>query len=249
MLLRSDILAELIEPTLYALRQPRGELLGPLLLQARDAGLRARQVLQGPQSLHVPSFELGVATTFTQLLSTAKQRSVLNDALQAVKDISQGVETLHQLALIGRSAAEATQRDLADRIGVDRGNFSRRIRKLESLGLVESERRGQALVYALTPLGSDVLSELRPGWRAINPSTLNPIANEREAADLASGLANTLQQGMDVGFESVLIRILDSNRPVAARSVEYLPLKRGGTGQQVNRRPRIEQDFAFQLAR
>ncbi len=31
--LRSETLSELIEPTLYALRQPRGDLVGPLLMK------------------------------------------------------------------------------------------------------------------------------------------------------------------------------------------------------------------------
>lgn len=247
MLLRSDTLAELIEPALYALRQPRGELVVPLLAQARAADLRARELLRLSGPLHQPSFELGVASTFTQLLSAAAQRSALNDAIQGAKDVQQGVEALHQLALISRLTTETTQRELADRIGADRGNFNRRIHKLESLGLVESQRRGQALVYSITALGIDVLSELRPGWRAIHPSTLAPVASEREARDIATGLVTALRQSIDGAFEREMIESLVEVLPASPRLVSVKPFTQiaFGEGRSVDRRPRLEPEYAF----
>lgn len=197
MLVRSEILSELVEPVLFALHQARGEQIRPVLGQARAATVRARELLRASsEALHMPSFELGVATSMTELLATADQRSFLNDAIHETSRVPQGLQALHEIALIERSATEITQQELAARLGADRGNFNRRIRRLEELGLVESTRRRQARVYGLTGLGLDVLNELRPGWKAQHPASLAPISTEQEAERAATRVAAALLQDM-----------------------------------------------------
>lgn len=242
MQLHSDTLAELIEPTLHALRQPTGQRLSPLLVKAKESVVRARAALRNNGPVHPPSFELGVASAFTQLLSTASQRSVLSDAMAAVTALPKGIETLHQVALINRSAPIATQGDLADRIGMDRGNFNRRIRRLKEDGLVESQRRGQALVYSLTPLGMDVLTEIRPGWRALHPSTLATVHTEEHATELARNMAGALQHEIarrNQGQWTFNVRDL-LNREFQAFYTDV------GLKSREERRPTIEPDLSFE---
>lgn len=204
MLPHSDTLAELIEPALYALRNPKGAVVAPVAAQARAARLRARSQIQNAgEEVHMPSFELGVASTFTELLAVTEQRSVINDATQAVKSIAQGLETLHQIAVINRTATVANQRELAEQIGADPGNFNRRIRRLVEQGLIESERRGQAMLYTLTPLGLDVLTLLKPGWRAIHPDTHAPVTTEVEALEAARQVMERIASNMMSGIERV----------------------------------------------
>ncbi|XQA60982.1 hypothetical protein ACM9XD_16465 [Xanthomonas sacchari] len=198
MRLKSEVLAELLEPTLFGLQRPNGERIGKLLSQARAALLRASDMLQmeGREPDRI-SYELGVATTFTQLLATADQRQYLNDVIARVKDIKDGVQTLHEIALIGRSAPEPTQRELATLLNADRGNFNRRITLLEQVGVVESRRSGQSRVYAMTDLGLDVLGELQPGWRAVHPSRSEMMRTEAETKRVASEIATTIIRGCE----------------------------------------------------
>lgn len=202
MLPRSETLTELIEPTLFALRSPTGALTSPLVAQARASRLRARAALHDAgRDVDALSFELGVASTFTELLAVTEQRCVLNDALRTVKSIPQGLETLHQIAVINRSGTEANQGELAERIGVDRGNFNRRIRKFVDQGLIESQRRGQSVLYDLTPLGMDVLTQLKPGWRAVNPFTQADVTTEVEALLVAEEEFGRLIANISSGLE------------------------------------------------
>lgn len=204
MLPRSETLAELIEPTLYALRNPNGEQLEPLVALARSARLHARTALrEAGREVDPPSFELGVATSFMELLTITEQRSVLSDAARMVKSLPQGLETLHQIAVISRSGTDANQGELAERIGADRGNFNRRIKKLGGHGLIESRRRGQSLVYALTGLGMDVLTQLKPGWRAIHPNTQATITTEVEAFQAAQEEFGRIISSINSGLERI----------------------------------------------
>lgn len=193
MRLKSEALAGLLEPTLFVLHRPDEERIGKLLAQARAALFRASDALEadGREPDRI-SYELGVATTFTQLLATADQRQYLNAIIARVMDIKDGVKTLHEIALIGRSASEPTQRDLAALLNVDRGNFNRRISLLDQLGVVESRRKGQSRVYAITDLGRDILDELRPGWRAVHPSRDEMMRTEAEAKRVASDIAMSI---------------------------------------------------------
>ncbi len=218
--------------------------------KARVASTLAQDELRRSGPLHLPSFELGVASTFTQLLGTAQQRSVLNDAMQGTKDVPQGIETLHQLALINRATTEATQCLLADRIGADRGNFNRRIRRLEAIGLVDSQRQGPSLLYTITALGLDVLTELRPGWRAIHPSTLGDIADDDEArkaaADLVAVLGLSIEGGLDKGMTKDLPGSLHVSRLQMGLNVSMSDSS--SLHPLIDAPPRLEQAYFFEPA-
>ena len=176
----SKVLSQLIEPSLRALRRGYGELLFPLARQAEVAVAQAaNKIRERDRGIDEPSFDLGVATTFSQLLTTAAERSVLSDAVRKLEGLTKGLETLHHIALLNYAEnTDATQAAVADRIGEDRGNFNRRIYKLQELGLVETEKRGRQVLCALSALGTDVLSELRPGWRAIDPASQEVISGD-----------------------------------------------------------------------
>ncbi|WP_281848698.1 MarR family winged helix-turn-helix transcriptional regulator [Dyella sp. GSA-30] len=153
-----------------------------LVLKARKARSAIRdQLRDAGESIHVASFELGVATSFMTLLSTAAQRSQLSDAVHLVRQSAQGLRALHQIAVLNRLSTPASQGDLADKIGANRGNFNRTIQKFEAGGLVESVRKGASRYYSLTPLGHDVLARLLPGWRAVDPITGALLQSEGEA--------------------------------------------------------------------
>lgn len=204
MIPRSETLAELIEPTLYALRNPSSDLLEPLVKSARNARLHAQAALRTTsRDVDLYSFELGVASAMTELLTVADQRTVISDAAKVVKSMPKGLETLHQVAFINRSGLDANQGELAKRIGTDRGNFNRRIKKLLSSGLIESQRRGQSVVYALTPLGMDLLTQLKPGWRAIHPSTQDEVCTELEATRVAKEESFRIISSISSGVERI----------------------------------------------
>lgn len=216
MRVKSEILAELLEPTLSALRQPRSERINDTLKQAKAALLRATDAIH---ALERPtdqlSIELGVASTLTQLLAAAAQRSVFNNVVSDLRRITGGLEALHQIALVGRSASEPTQREVADRIGADRGNFNRRVRQLEELGLVTSKRRGQARVYAMTDLGLDVLGEVVPGWRGVHPLRPQiPLRTEAEAQLAACETAEQIIGGCKLldAVQSKVLDVVDATR-------------------------------------
>lgn len=179
---RSQTLAALLEPTLRVLSRPQAEALDDLALKARQARSAIRDQFRGTgEPIHPASFELGVATSFMTLLSTAAQRSQLSDAVHLVRQSAQGLRALHQIAVLNRLSTPASQGDLADKIGTDRGNFNRTIQKFEAGGLVESARQGASRYYSLTPLGHDVLARLLPGWRAVDPITGTLLQSEGEA--------------------------------------------------------------------
>lgn len=209
MIPRSETLADLIEPTLYALRNPSSDLLEPLVKSARNARLHAQAALRTTRrDVDLYSFELGVASAMTELLTVADQRTVISDAAKVVKSMPKGLETLHQVAFINRSGLDANQGELAKRIGTDRGNFNRRIKKLLNSGLIESQRRGQSVVYALTPLGMDLLTQLKPGWRAIHPSTHDEICTELEAARVAKEESFRIMSSIGNGIERIPAEML-----------------------------------------
>jgi len=88
MIPRSETLADLIEPTLYALRNPSSDLLEPLVKSARNARLHAQAALRTTRrDVDLYSFELGVASAMTELLTVADQRSVISDAAKVVKSM------------------------------------------------------------------------------------------------------------------------------------------------------------------
>lgn len=195
MAISSHVVARLIETTLLAVAKPNSEFIRAALGRAQEETRTVRELLRSSgQEVHAPSFELGAGTAFIEVLATMDQRSILGDAIRAAREIQSGVETLHAIAFMARSAQEATQGELADRLGVDRGNFNRRARRLEEAGLVVSQRSGRKVIYALSPLGVDVLNEVRPGWRAIHPETLEVLATEDAARAAASRIAIALQE-------------------------------------------------------
>lgn len=197
MQIQSHNLAILIEPALLALSKPSGELVREVLAEAQALVRQSRAALRQRQAEpDMASFELGVATTFTELLATMEQRSYLDDAMRGVAEVAQGVDVLHVIAFLSRSGIDATQGDLADQLGIDRGNFNRRIRRLEELDLVRSQRRGRKLTYSLSALAYDILTELRPGWRAIHPITRELLESEGAAERAAAGIVMSIHQAI-----------------------------------------------------
>lgn len=197
----------LVEPALCVLRKNSGGAISPVLQRARQALASAEaQLAASGSDLHVPSFELGAVGALCEMLGTAWQRTQFSDALQAVESVNRGVDTLHELAIINRSSEEATQSVLAERIGADRGNFNRRISRLEELGLVASRRQGRTRAYSLTALGMDLLSELRPGWRSIKPESADRIGSEAESREVASGLIAKISGELSNRIEREVVR-------------------------------------------
>ncbi|WEN13785.1 winged helix-turn-helix domain-containing protein [Rhodanobacter sp. AS-Z3] len=121
--------------------------------------------------MHAPSFELGAGTAFVEMLGTMQQRSILGDAIRAATEAPRGTEILHLVGVLSLSTAAATQGGLADRLGIDRGNFNRYVRRLADAGLIQSQRSSRRVDYRPLPLGLEVLNYLRPGWKALDPKT------------------------------------------------------------------------------
>lgn len=191
----SHVLASLIEPALLALSKPSEARLQRMLEKAQELRRTVRTAFkESGRNVDAPSFDFGVATAFVELLATAKQRSVLGDSLRELTGVPLGIETLHLIGFLSHSGIEATQGDLADVLKIDRGNFSRRIRQFEELALVDSSKKGRKLSYELTALGFDVLSELRPGWRAIHPMSHEKLISEAAAATAATSIVASIQR-------------------------------------------------------
>lgn len=198
MLFPSHTLARLIEPALQAVSYPRGDRIRPVLSEARSLMRTAKDALrERGGDLDPLSFELGVGTAFVEMLATVEQRSVLGDAVRVAESAQRGLETLHVIGFLSRASVDATQGELADRLRIDRGNFSRLVRSLEDAGLVKSKRTGRKLTYELPPLGVDALSYLRPGWKAIHPQTSHLLDTEDEAVTVANTIAGNLQRSIE----------------------------------------------------
>lgn len=190
MRINSSTLAELIEPTLFSLRQPSQQTLAELVERALTLVAEKSAVLgRDTTALHQPSYEFGIATTFAELLSTAEQRSEFGDATKTVRGLEWAQRLLHELALIERHGVPVRQHSLAQQLAMDTGNLSRRIQKLIELNLIERRAAGTAgSHFHLTALGRDVLDDLVPGWQANNPATRACFASDEAAAIAASGI-------------------------------------------------------------
>jgi DNA-binding MarR family transcriptional regulator len=218
MINRSKVLNELIEPTLYAVRQGRFDEVQTVHQRARDALRAAKQaLLDNDEQVHASSFELGVASALTEMLATAQQRTLFNDAIRSVRSVTGGVQTLHEIALVARSGNAISQKQLAERVGMDAGNFNRRIKSLEELGVVVPKRDGRSLTYEVTALGTDVLNELVPGWRAVHPINHSRFASEEDAA----AAANTLAAGAFSVTSAKLRMAMDTPENAGARLTKF----------------------------
>lgn len=183
MAVTSNMLAQLIEPTLFFSSRPNEKGVTGLLDRAQTLVREVKDEMQAAgEQVHQPSFELGVGKAFVELLATIRQRTWLNDAMRSLEEIPKGTEALHTLAFLERSSVQATQGELADLLGVDRGNFSRNVRRLEEGGFLRSQRAGKKVLYYLTPMASEILDEARPGWKAIHPQTLELLEKDAAAA-------------------------------------------------------------------
>jgi len=153
----TEVLDRLMDSALRALRQPRSKHVDMAIGRAWDAGQVASAVVhRHGQGVHQPSFDLGITTTLVRLLDTITQDRWLDDLRAVARAVPHGLRTLQEIARLNALGRQPTQQELADRLRVDRGNFNRHIRKLTDLGLIESNRRRQALLYALTGLGQEV---------------------------------------------------------------------------------------------
>jgi DNA-binding MarR family transcriptional regulator len=190
MSLVSSLLAELLEPTLFALRTPSETALAPLVEKARRAMAHATTALgRDLGAVHSPSYELGVAATFVELLGTAEQRTEIEDALAELRRRSWGTSLLHEIALIEQNAEPVKQRELAEKLAMDSGNLSRRIQELMSLHLVKRQSAGRlGTLFALTPLGRDLLDALVPGWQALDPRSQSIYESDEAAARASTAL-------------------------------------------------------------
>jgi len=194
MAVTSNILSQLIEPTLFFAARPGEKAVVSLLAKARGLTREVKDAMRAAgEQVHRPSFELGVGSAFVEMLATIKQRTWLNDAIRTLEEIPKGIEALHTVAFLECSSVQATQGELADLIGVDRGNFSRHVRRLEDGGFLRSQRAGKTVLYYLMPMGSEVLNEVRPGWKAIHPQTLKLLDTEAAAASAVLAMMPSLQ--------------------------------------------------------
>lgn len=158
----TEVLERLMRPALRAITQPRSKQVDMAIEQARAAIQEASAaVYRHGQGMHQPSFDLGVTTTIVRLLDTTTQDRWLSDLRAVARAVPHGLQTLQEIARLNALGSRPTQQELADRLRVDRGNFNRCIRKLTDLGLIESNRRRQALLYALTALGQEI-AQARP---------------------------------------------------------------------------------------
>ncbi len=190
MRVQSSVLSELIEPTLFSLRRPSQGVLSKLVGRAVALTSQcASELGRDRAALHKPSYELGVATAFAELLSTAEQRSEFGDAIEAVNGLEWALMLLHELALIERGGSPIRQQVLAQKLAMDEGNLSRRIGKLTQFNLIERRAAGNSGArFHLTALGRDVMDDLVPGWQASNPSTKQCFADERAATTATSAI-------------------------------------------------------------
>ncbi|TLX20772.1 helix-turn-helix domain-containing protein [Thermomonas fusca] len=173
----TEVLERLVGQVLRAITQPRSEHGQVAIEQARAAAQEASTAIHSHGlGLHQPSFDLWVATTIVQVLNGTTQNLWLSDLRVVARAIPHGLETLQEIARLNALGDQPTQQELANWLGVDRGNFNRRIRKLANLGLIESNRRRQALVYALTALGEEV-AQVRPVQRATLSDALRASAS------------------------------------------------------------------------
>ncbi|MFC5438361.1 MarR family transcriptional regulator [Rhodanobacter umsongensis] len=158
----TEVLERLMGSALRAITQPQSKQVDMAIEQARAAAQEASvAVHRHGRGVHQPSFDLGVTTTIVRLLDTTTQDRWLSDLRAVARAIPHGLQTLQEIARLNALGSQPTQQELADRLRVDRGNFNRHIRKLTDLGLIESSRRRQALLYALTALGEEV-AQARP---------------------------------------------------------------------------------------
>lgn len=193
MWISSSVLAEMLEASLFALRTPSEEALAPLVEKARRFVADATTSLgRDPKAVDKPSYDLGVATVFVELLGTAEQRSEIEDALASLRRRSWGQSLLHEIALIEQNASPVKQGELARELKVDSGNLSRRIQELISLGLVERRNAGRpGTLFALTPLGRDLLDDVMPGWQAIHPRSGKVFESDEAAVKASSALVDS----------------------------------------------------------
>mgnify|MGYP003575290268 CR=1 FL=1 len=200
MFFSSQTIARLIEPTLHAVSRPTGEKLRAAHQEA-SAVVRAIKDNMKSQDLvvHAPSFELGAGSAFLEVLATLQERSVLGDAVRSVGETPRGIEIVHQIALVRTKDQDMGQREIAELLDIDPGNFSRYVRRLEASGVVDVLRSGKQVIYSLSMLGQDVLEQLRPGWKATNPLTNEPVtAIPDPSLSAASSLRMAIEEAMNV---------------------------------------------------
>ncbi|MEE9433317.1 MAG: MarR family transcriptional regulator [Sphingorhabdus sp.] len=83
-----------------------------------------------------------------------------------------------------------TQKNIADRLGLNESAVTAMVRRLVALGYIErrqSQNDGRAKLLTLTPLGKDVQANVRPPFRKINNRIENTLSEE-EIENLAEYL-------------------------------------------------------------
>lgn len=145
--------AALLEPVLFAVRRGTRLQIEQVLKDVR-ALLRQAQRQMGAQKPHQPSFDLGVASAYYDAVATAHARSSLNDVISAVRATPGGIEILSAIRTTGQALP---QNRLAERLGLDPGNLSRKLQKLEEASAVTLERMGRVSIPKLTELGLDAM--------------------------------------------------------------------------------------------
>jgi DNA-binding MarR family transcriptional regulator len=223
MQMSSQAIARLVEPVLFVAARPTEERVKAALDEAQSLWRDLQDQMQRERvAVHEHSYELGASAAFLEILSTLYQRSSFTEAVRAAQEAPQGVETLHVIGMLGRSAKEWAQGDLADALGTDRGNFNRHVKRLLDANLVAATRAGKRVVYSLTLLGMDVLTSVRPGWEALHPSVGTLFETEEQAANAARGIAEDLQRDAIGGeaqsdSKSASLRDIDAVAESAAR--------------------------------
>lgn len=144
--------AALLEPVLFAVRTGSRRQIEEVLKDVR-ALLRQAQRQVGSQQPHRPSFDLGVASAYYDAVVTAHARSTLNDVISTIR----ATNAIDILRAIQETGEALPQNRLAERLGLDPGNLSRKLQKLEEASAIKLERMGRVSIPKLTELGIDAL--------------------------------------------------------------------------------------------
>ena len=123
-----------------------------------------------------PAFHAGRLAELVELFAAAAQRTRPPEVEQALSD----PDTRQLLVQVGTGAVQS--RELAARLSWDESKVSRRLKRLDEVGLVLRRRVGKQLVSRLSPLGAPVASELEearpdaaPGPTCWRPVIASPV--------------------------------------------------------------------------
>src|SRR5579859_7581347 len=103
----------LIEPVLFAVRNGKKGDIGQVLVEARRVVRAIRQGFDNDDlAVHMPSYDLGAATTFVEMLATSEQRATLNDAVNETRNIGRGIDILREVAISMDNESAPSQGEL-----------------------------------------------------------------------------------------------------------------------------------------